>query len=140
MNNEVDDDGCPIVTRANDWPKDNKMAPFEGLVNSLRRALQVAIDKGDAVYDEGIEWNGLNGVMNGNHPCVPNIPDQLHSEGLKYAKERDRDAFTSILTIAVQLGMEQGAREVKGKLKEVQSMITQNSEYGQKILSSIIDR
>lgn len=138
MNNKVDESGCPIVEDANSWPENNEMVAFSDIVDSLRDALQVALDKGNEVYKDGIEWNGLNGLMNGRHPCIPNIPDQLHSEGLKYAKERDRDVFTSILTVAVQLGMEQGAREVKAEIKQVLPFA--GTAYCEEMLKTRLDK
>lgn len=136
MNNKIDENEMPIVEKAKDWPDNNETVMFSDIVEPLREALQVALDKGDEVYKDGIEWNGFNGLRNGRHPCIPNIPETLHAVGLQYHKERDRDAFTTILSTAVQLGMEQGKREIKEELQRYKSMFF--SETGKKMIESII--
>lgn len=136
MNNKVDKDGNAIFEKAKDWPDDNGMVSFDMLVSGLRKTLQIAIDKGDKVYEDGIEWHGLNGLKNGHHPCICNIPETLHAEGLQYHKERDRDAITTILGIAVQLGMEQGAREVKQEFQKMRCAFT--SDLGKQAFDLIM--
>ena len=123
MNNEIDKNDMPTVTEAKNWPGDNKRAIWADIVDPLREAMQVIIDKGDQVYEDGIEWNGLKQGMpqNVNHP-----PYELHSETLKYNKKRDRDAITSLLQIAVQLAMEQGRREIKEQLSELRFVLESN--------------
>ena len=99
--------------------------------------MQVSIDKRDKVYKDGIGWNGLNGLRNGKHPCIPNTPETLHSQGLQYHKERDRDAINTILTIAVQLVIEQGRREIKQEVKQYMYLLEPES-YAEKLISKII--
>lgn len=136
MNNKVDENKLMIVEKAKDWPDNNKIAMFSDIVEPLRDALQIALDKGEKVYEDGIEWNGFNGVRNGRHPCIPNIPETLHAQGLQYHKERDRDVFNTILSVAVWLGMEQGRRELLGELKEMSPSFI--SDPGKEMIKRIL--
>ena len=121
MNNKVDETGCPIIeTEDKNWPDNNEMAMFMDIADPIREALQVAIEKGDKVYEEGIEWTGLEQGFS-NSATIPNPSEMLHAYHLKYSNERQgRDVYTEIIGIAVQLGMEQGRRQIIEKLKSVE--------------------
>lgn len=137
MNNKVNNNKMPITKEAKDWPANNKMANFESIANPLRKALQVAIDKGNKVYEEGIDWTGLKqGSKNSAIVFQPSMA--LHSVNLKYSNEKQgRDVFTEILNIAIQLGIEQGRREIINNLREISFMFT--SETGKEIIDKIIN-
>lgn len=137
MNNKIDKNKIPIAEEAKDWPANNKMADFGSIANPLREALQIAIDKGNKVYEEGIEWTGLKqGSINRSIVFQPSMA--LHSINLKYSnEEQNRDVFTEILNIAIQLGIEQGRREMITELKEISFMFT--SETGKQMIDKIIN-
>lgn len=137
MNNKVDENNQPIVEEAKDWPPNNEIVTFgEDIVDPLREALRVAMDVGNKVYDEGIEWTGLK--QGGDlSACIPHPSRALHSISLKYChEEQGRDVFTEILSIAVQLGMEQGRRELISQLKKISFMFS--SETGKKMIEKIL--
>ena len=134
MNNKVDNCGNPICKEAKEWPLNSEMAKFGEIVDPLREALQIALNKGDKVYSEGIEWTGLK---QGKGNPIFHPPRSLHSIGLSECKEhQNRDVFTEILSIAVQLGIEQGKRELKTELKEISFMLT--SKHGEEMLQKIL--
>lgn len=134
MNNKIDEFGIPIVKASKDWPDNNEMANFAEIVDPIRKALQVALDKGDKVYKDGIEWTGLK---HGTQSAIFDPSRTMHSVALKYCNEnQSRDVFTEILSLAVQLGMEQGRREVKMKLKKISFMFT--SKTGKNALKNIL--
>ena len=132
MNNKVDKNGFAIAKKSKAWPNKNLMASFSDIVDPLREALQIALDEKKEVYKEGIEWTGLK-IGRKNSATLFNPSEALHASNLTHAnKSQNRDVFTEILSIAVQLGMEQGRREVINELKEVSFMFS--SETGKKIL------
>jgi len=134
MNNKVDKNKTPVVKKSKDWPAKNKVADFESIVEPLKKALQIAIDKGNKVYDEGIEWTGLK--QGGKNSAIVFQPSEaLHSINLKYSnEEQNRDVFTEILSIAVQLGMEQGRREIISELKEISFMFNSLTDHQEEIM------
>ncbi|MHA1471071.1 MAG: hypothetical protein ACTSSP_11005, partial [Candidatus Asgardarchaeia archaeon] len=69
-----------------------------------------AMEKGDKVYEEGIEWEGLD--RGKTERCANIHPSEtLDAWHLTYSKEdQGRDVYEEIIGLAVQLGMEQGRR------------------------------
>ncbi len=136
MNNKIDKNGHLDIEREDkNWPADNKMVGFPDIADPIREALQIAMDKGEKVYEEGIEWTGLKQGFK-NQATVPSPLEALHSYNLKRSnKKQNRDVFTEIITIAIQLGMEQGRREIIQELKEVSFVFS--SETGKKVIEQI---
>ncbi len=129
MNNKVDDRGYPIIGISKSWPDDNKTIEFTKIAGPVRDALQIALDKGDRVYEDGIEWTGLK--QGKKYPLVH--PDRtLHSVNLK----KNKDVFADIINIAIQLGMEQGERIVREQLSDYRFMFS--SDTGKEMLNNIL--
>lgn len=142
-NNKLDKNGyLDIEEKDKDWPADNKMARFPDISDPIREALQVAMDKGDKVYEDGIKWTGLK---QGYHAavCSPDPSSTLHAYNLNYSKtEQDRDVYREIIAIAVQLGMEQGRRQIIEELRTLSltlSAVESILSGGKEILESITE-
>lgn len=136
MNNKLDD-GYPVTeTEGKEWPEDNKVTRFSNITDPVRKALQVAMDKGDAVYEDGIKWTGLmQGKFTAAVAQAPTVA--LHAQNLTYSnKEQGRDVFTEIISIAVQLGIEQGRRMMVEKLDEYKFLF--KAGPGKEIIESLI--
>lgn len=143
MNNKIDKDGyLDIEEKDKNWPADNKMARFPDISDPIREALQIAMDKGDKVYEDGIKWTGLR---QGAHAaaCSPDPSSTLHAYNLNYSmKEQDRDVYREIIAIAVQLGMEQGRRQIIEELKTLSltlSAVESILSGGKEMLESITE-
>lgn len=119
-NNKLDENGhLDIKEKDKDWPADNKMARFTDIADPIEKALWVAMIKGDRVYEDGIKWTGLK---QGHHAGAtsPDPSSTLHAYNLNYSKkEQDRDVYREIIGIAIQLGMEQGRRQIIEELRSL---------------------
>ncbi len=136
MNNKLDKNNYPIITnKGKDWPDNNKMANFKDIADPIIKALKIAMKKGDKVYQEGIEWEGLKQGPANNHICF-NPSESLHAKNLTSSKEsQGRDIYIEIISIAIQLGFEQGRREVITQLNDLKFAL--NSEVGPELLEII---
>lgn len=136
MNNKMKDGCCDVENDGKEWPKDSEVARFPDITDPIRKALQVAMDKGDKVYEDGIEWTGLSqGTFTG--ACVQAPTVALHASNLTYSnEEQNRDVFVEIISIAVQLGMEQGRRIMIDKIKEYKFCF--KMEQGQEIFDLLL--
>lgn len=106
------------------WPENNGLASFTGIVNPLHKTLVQAVsiledaaNKKDMVdvFRHGLNYDGLEITV-----LDPIQPRFFSAEYLHEEEKRGHDPFWVILSIAVQLGMEQGRRCVV-KRKEKQS-------------------
>ena len=119
MNNKVDKKGYPITKKDKEWPPDEQAADFEEITYPIVRVLKIAIKKGDKVYKEGIRWTGFKQGEE-SRATVPSPSVMLHAKNLKYSKEdQGRDVYTEIISIAVQLGIEQGRRITLERAKDI---------------------
>jgi hypothetical protein len=137
MNNKVDERGSPITAEAYKWPSNNEMVIFDSLISQVREALQIAIDKGEKVYEDGIEWKGLEQGKICNHVAL-DPQDALHADSLSYSRENQRDAFEVIISIALQLGMEQGRRDTLKKIEDISCVFT--SDTGKKAIEIMLGK
>lgn len=142
MNNEINKNELDVndsvigKNKGKKWPDKFGLVRFSSIVDPLRDALQTAMEKEDKVYEEGIEWNGLE--LGGRESATVFQPEAaLHAQNLKHSKDsQDRDVFTEILSIAVRLGVEQGRREIRGKLYQLKFMFT--SESGKAMIETLL--
>jgi hypothetical protein len=96
------------------WPENNRPASFKDIVDPLHKTLVQALSmledaasKKDMTYifAEGLKYDGLyNSILD------PIQPSLFSAEYLYEEEKRGHDPFWVILSIAVQLGMEQGRR------------------------------
>lgn len=138
MNNKLDNGRSVVKTGGKEWPKDNEIAKFGDIADPVVEALKIAIKKGDKVYNEGIEWTGFT-QGSFTAATVPDPSFALHAKNLTYSKkEQGRDVFTEIISIAVQLGIEQGRRMVADKLKEYEFMLDQ-PDFAKEMIKGLIE-
>lgn len=136
MNNKLDD-GYPVTeTEGKEWPENSKVVRFSDITDPVKEALQVAMDKGDAVYEDGIEWTGLmQGKFTAAVALAPTVA--LHAQNLTYSnEEQGRDVYNEIISIAVQLGIEQGRRMMVEQLNEYKFLF--GSEQGRTIIENLL--
>jgi hypothetical protein len=93
-----------------DWPGDGSPLHIEELVNALRQAICFAYDFKRRNEGRTIRWTGPE-LIGPELAHRANIRTTLLAQNLKYAEEdQGRDALTTLLEIAVALGIEQGRR------------------------------
>ncbi len=136
MNNKLKKGAPDVKTPGKDWPENNEQANFEDIADPVVKALKVAIKKGNAVYKDGINWTGFKqGKLTRASVFPPTVA--LHAKNLTYSKkEQGRDVITEIVSIAVQLGIEQGRRMVVEDLERYKFLF--KSEPGKEIIESLI--
>lgn len=125
------------------WPKDNKVEDFDKLITPVKKALKTAIKDGHKVYENGI---GYDGYENGRYEqaTCPTPDKALSADSLEYGlNEQGRDVFDVILTIAFQLGVEQGRRMTYERLDIVYELLSNQIKSQQNIkqlLSVMLDK
>lgn len=90
------------------WPEDGAPADLEDLVTPLHAWWGERIkwlQSGREPWD--YEYTGPE--IGDQHVCLPAV-DSLSREGLAQHEEQGRDPLNAMLTVAVQLGIEQGRR------------------------------
>lgn len=94
------------------WPKDGKPASFSDLVEPICEVLQQAYSMRRRKHTD-IKWTGLpQGESCG--VCSLEHDERLTAENLAYSLDnQDRNALIEIISMAVQLGIEQGERMFK---------------------------
>lgn len=100
------------------WPENNGLAQFSDLVGPIKKAMLFAYNIERKNDGKSIPWNGYD-IGEKDKTCCHSPNHALSAETLRYNKEdQDSDAFDSILTIAVQLGIEQGRRIQMQEIKK----------------------
>lgn len=89
------------------WPKNNKAADFDELCKPVIKAVKEAYNLKRKEKD--IKWTGLPIGQTEAAGC-PEFSEALSAEGLAYHGERGREPIDVIISIAIQLGIEQGRR------------------------------
>ena len=93
------------------WNKNKiKTARFSDLADPVIKAIKFAYKLERRNEDKDIKWTGYDIGERDKITCFS--PDEkLTAESLAFALEdQDRDALSEIITVAVQLGIEQGRR------------------------------
>ena len=98
-----------------EWPKDGSPVDFAELADPIRNAIDFAYDLKRINEEEPILWEGLD-ISKHEKITTPAPNWSLSLEGLKYNQDQARSALTAIITIAVQLGIEQGRRLIKQEI------------------------
>ncbi len=120
-------DGETPIRKVKEWPEGHELADFRDLVEPLREALGAAYDlSASEIGPEGLPYDGYNIGRKGRGQIFS--PDEELSAERLIESERDqgRDPATVILSIAVQLGIEQGRRmeleDVERKVELIERM------------------
>lgn len=107
------------------WGENNELADFAELSDSIKEAILFAYEIKRKNKDKSIPWEGYDVGQSINFPS----PDETFDfANLKWAEEEHgRDALDEIITLAIQLGIEQGRRQMLGSttfslIKDHQSM------------------
>ena len=103
------------------WDKKGNTASFNDIAAPLCKIFKEAMEKGADVYKDGLVWEGFDIGETMKHIALS--PDQRFTpENLLHSKiEQGRDVFDEIITLAIQLGIEQGRR---AKLREIRDSVS----------------
>ena len=118
-----------------DWPDNGKPADFGELAESVYPAITFAYRLERINEGQAIPWKGHTIGKEDLATCF--APDeQLSAENLRYDEEdQGRDALQVLIGIAMQLGIEQGRRMTRQKVKEQVSLL----HCGAEILNAAIE-
>lgn len=101
------------------WPADGSMAAFVDLLTCLERAFHAGArwTAKPGTKEHGVPWTGPE--IGGFRSVMP-ISWQLGAEGMDYAYNKDGTGtfLTHLLSVALQLGMEQGARQERQNIAD----------------------
>lgn len=93
-----------------EWPTDGATVRFVDLADPIVEAIRFAYDVKRKNRGKDIPWNGYNIGERALLSCH-NQQERLTAGSLAYAEsDQGRDALTEIISVAVQLGIEQGRR------------------------------
>jgi len=114
-----------VMAKSKEWPADNKPASFEDITDDLVKAVRTAYKLQPT--DKPINWKGLPIGEDDRSRCLE-IAHSLSPAQLKYSdEEQNRDPLTTILGVAVQLGIEQGRRIVKSSVETKAGALIQSA-------------
>ena len=92
------------------WPADDKPHDFEDLCDPVIRAIRFAYKLERKNKGKNVPWNGPSFGIDCAASCLP-PHEALRASRLKYAEEdQGRDPLVQIISLALQLGIEQGRR------------------------------
>lgn len=106
------------------WDKEkSKTARFSDLADPIIKAIKFAYKLERKNEDKDIKWTGYDiGERDKATCCSPN--ERLTRESLAFALEdQGSDALTEIITVAIQLGIEQGRRICRGESESQMGLI-----------------
>ena len=105
-----------------EWPKDGTCVMFSDLAGPLRKVLRFGYILKRKNGNKDIPWDGYNIGKKELSTCL-NPEEALTAESLAFAKEdQGCDLLDAIITIAIQLGIEQGRRMERKETKERNSL------------------
>lgn len=100
------------------WPSDGSTVDFGDLVEPLRTALGFCYSLTRKNATEDVPYDGYDIGDSIKHVCF-SADERLTAFQMSYDEtEQGRDAAEVILSLAVQLGYEQGRRSVREELRE----------------------
>jgi len=102
-----------------DWPKNGKYIKFKDLERAVRSAIDHCYNINRKNKDIDVDWIGppVSDYLTKFH-CI-NFKERLEAYSLDYAKiNRGKDAMDEIISIALQLGIEQGRRMFLNELNK----------------------
>ena len=108
-----------------DWPEDDKIAQFPDLcdpvVDLVRQAYSL---KRKPAIKKGLDWKGPSLPKSMRATCFE-FQEKLNAENLRYDdEEQGRDPITIIISIAIQLGIEQGRRALLHEQSGANEMVS----------------
>lgn len=94
-----------------EWPEDGSTVRFEDLSDPLRKLVDHFYEL-KCLPKKEVPYNGYDCYNLGDKELVGcwSVMDTLSIEGICYHEERGRDPMKVILSLAVQVGIEQGRR------------------------------
>lgn len=99
-----------VKVKTMEWPADNGLFMFENLSKSVRDALTQAYSLRRKSKKKNIIWSGPPTPQN-MKTSVGEFEERLSASSLAYGEDdQGEDALDVIISIAIQLGMEQGRR------------------------------
>lgn len=116
---ELDKDG---------WPVDKGPLPFESLADPIISAIRQAYATERKDQRRSIRWTGPN-IGEDERACAPQPKEALSAKNLVFGEDyREREPLETIVTLAIQLGIEQGRRiarssERRGLLDETNGAV-----------------
>lgn len=99
------------------WPANDEPSSFYTILYPLRRAFDFGATWERKNADQDVPWTGL-GIGKDLLVSDFDADEKLKAERIRYgAEEQDRDFVSTILGLAIQLGIEQGRRCERKRLK-----------------------
>lgn len=95
------------------WPADDRPAAFVDLLTCLERAF-AAYDEQWQEMGQGVDWTGPE---RGGIPMTPDLSVQLGPDGMAYQRRTGGTFITALLSVALQLGIEQGKRQERRRME-----------------------
>lgn len=97
------------------WPTDGSPVGFTSIIEPLRDAIKQLYTLERRPFKD-VDYKGLEMGQHAKAICFSPC-DALTVENLQYAEEdQGRDPMTEVLSIAIQLGIEQGRRIERSKI------------------------
>jgi hypothetical protein len=92
------------------WPEGNKTADFSDIAGPLVAALKFCYTLHRRNRNKNVPYKGFN-IGDRQRACCLDADEALTAKNLRYNDEdQGRDAVTTIISLAIQLGIEQGRR------------------------------
>lgn len=106
---------------------------FESILSNLKKAYNALVIKKKPEY----KWTGPLLTTNKILVCCPNVDQQLNERNILYNKERGRDKVSVILTVAIQLGMQQGMEMAEEENNKFVDRVETTMERLEHVLNSV---
>lgn len=110
------------------WPKNNKPADFSLLAEAVRDAIKQTYRLRRRSTKKDVDWKGPEAP---NHllAVCGEFRDRLTASRLKWEyQDQGRSTIDIIITIAIQLGIEQGRRMLKKELRHLEYCLKNNKD------------
>lgn len=118
------------------WPKDGSPASFSDLTEPIRKIVRHCYSIQRKNKNKDVDWKGLELPECMSATCLT-FDEKLKADNLKYEKEdQGRSAMDVIISIAVQLGIEQGRRMYK---QEIMHELTYLQLYSDSIARTLLN-
>lgn len=129
LSSDLQEDQKPESAVMESWPEDGSPVDFEAMHSPLAKAARLFIKKGDGKY------KGL-GYPHAAHICPP--PNEVLSPaGYLADREQGRTRLDAIITVAMQIGIEQGMRLEREAEKEKNRFKSIVSKATSKLLKDV---
>lgn len=98
------------------WPEEDDQSPFENLVEPLKRVLLFGYDMTRKNKDKDCPYDGYD-IATEEIAVSGSLKERFLAKFLKDSKDHGRDLLDEVLGAAFQLGVEQGRRALRQKIK-----------------------